>query len=238
MNSLPCRIWPVKMFHLLVFCIPVLFFGCGTDRLPVEKFQDTLKAAPSYSVILNDMKEEGNFFREYFHQYRIVQEDSAWTSRWYEVPEEYYRRNEPFLGMVIAGRKGTEPVTTPMPPGYMYVGDNRYGRWRTGSAGNDFWEFNRGGNALFRELELDLHLPVSRSSYSSFIQSKSKKIPFFGEKKEYGTSGVLTQKTRPNFFQRRMAVEAAKKASFSQKVSERVGRTRTNVRGRSGSGGK
>lgn len=213
------------------------FYGCGSDELPINAIQKELKNVPHYSVILDDMKEEGNFFKEYLHQYKIVQPDLSWKKAWVEVPEEYYRNTSSLLGMALFGKKEDEIIDTACPPAYQYVGDTRYGNWRPDSAGNMFWAFNR-GTPLFDELDIDLHLPVYKKSYSAYKKSKSKKIPFFGLSNQYGTNGSFTKKMKPDFFARRSAKQSIKKSSFASKVSNRIGRTKTNFRGRSGSRGK
>ncbi len=56
------------------------------------------------------------------------------------MPKKVYRRYEPYLGMVILSKgENGEVADSQFPPGYQYVGNERYGRWRTGSSGGSFW---------------------------------------------------------------------------------------------------
>jgi len=226
-----------KFFYIIFTFYVLSFYGCGSDELPIKEIQNELKNVPHYSVILNDMKEEGNFFKEYLHQYRVVQPNLSWNKEWVEVPEKYYQSTASLLGMALIGKNGNELLTTPFPPSFQYVGDERYGSWQSDNAGSMLWAFNR-GTPLFGELDIDLHPPIYKKDYSAYTHSKSQKIPFFGLNKQYGTSGSFTKKMNPDFFSRYVARQNIKTASFASKFSERIGRTKTSFRGRSGSGGK
>ena len=226
-----------RHIQVLTIVLLMLLAGCSPDPTPLGDIEDALKNARSYSVILEDMKEEGNFFKDYYHKYRIVQDDKINTTDWLKVPEDVYRANEALLGMTIAGKKDGEELPAAAPPGYQYVGDSRYGRWQTDSSGRTFWAF-AGGMALGRMLDSGRYPPIYRSDYDAYRSYSSRKTPYFGRGNEYGTFGTVTQKSRPDFYARRMAREAQKKSSFLKKVSERTGRTKTNFRGRSGGTGK
>ncbi|MGE0084313.1 MAG: hypothetical protein AB7S75_07810 [Desulfococcaceae bacterium] len=212
------------------------FWSCGSDELPLKKIEKSLANVPEYSIILEDMKEEGNFFKEYSHQYQLVQPDSVTDKGWFEVPENFYRANENFLGMAIAGRKEGELIEAAAPAIYPYVGDSRYGHWQSGTQG-DIWRFYP-AFPLFIPLGIDRHPPVYRTDFNAYRNSVSGKIPYYGSENQYGTNGAFTKKSKPAFFARRMARESLKKTSFSEKVSSRVGRSKTSFRGRSGSSGK
>jgi len=223
-----------KFFYLILTAFMFSFYGCGNDALPTKSIQKELQNVPHYSVILNDMKEEGNFFKEYLHQYKVVQPNLSWKKPWVEVPEKYYQSTAGLLGMALLAKNGNEIIDTAFPPAYQYVGNTRYGSWRPDRTGNMLWIFSRG-----TPLSNDIHLPIIyKKDYSAYTQSKAKKIPFFGLNKQYGSSGSFTKKMKPDFFARQKARQSIQKASFASKVSSRIGRTKTNFRGRSGSGGK
>lgn len=209
------------------------FYGCGGGDLPVERIKKALKDSPTYSIILENMKEEGNFFKDYYHKYEIVQEGKTQTTDWLEVPEKYYRTNEPFLGMTLVSKKDGKLSSDAAPPGYRYVGDSRYGHWRTDRSGNSFWEFY-GKYAMFSSLLGGFNRPIYRNDYNMYQQYRSRGMPYYGRHNEYGTNGSITKKMKPNFYSRRMA----KNASFKDRVTKRTGRTRTGYRGRSGRVGK
>ncbi len=238
---------PVNLSHMyhgrkrLFFAAAVLwtafsFWGCGKDEIPLREIERSLANVPEYSIVLEDMKEEGNFFKEFSHQYRLVQPDKVVDKGWFTVPENFYRANENFLGMVIAGRKEGELIEAAAPAIYPYVGDSRYGHWQSDTRG-DIWRFYP-TFPLFIPLGIDRHPPVYRTDFNAYRNSVSGKIPYYGSENQYGTDGTFTKKSKPDFFARRMAKERIRKTSFSEKVSSRVGRTKTSFRGRSGSSGK
>ncbi len=219
---------------LLVVAAAWLASGCGSDEIPLAELRRQLADQETYSIILENMKEEGNFIKDYYHQYQIATPEKTWATGWKEVPKEFYQRNATLLGMVLAGKTDGEPLDAAAPPGYQYVGDPRYGRWRSGPGG-EYWQFSRGA-PLFDELEIDLDFPhIYRHDYRKYRSHRSKGLPYFGSKGQFGTQGSYTKKAKPNFFQRKMA---AKRTSFADKVNRSIGRTRSGFRGRSGGRGK
>jgi len=220
----------------VVFALTGLW-GCGPGQPPLDEIRQRLADKSTYSVVLENMKQEGTFFKEHYHQYQIATPDKTWATGWLEVPKEFYQRYAMYLGMTVAGMKDGEPLMAAAPPGYQYVGDPRYGRWRSGPGG-EYWAFNR-NTPLFDELEIDIDFPhIYRGDYRKYRSSHSKGVPYFGSKGQFGTQGSYTKKAKPNFFQRQQAKANIKSASFSEKVSKSIGRTRTGYRGRSGGRGK
>lgn len=215
----------------------IVFFSCSSNELPIEKIKKALKDSPSYSIILDDMKEDGNFFKNYYHKYRVVQEDDAYTVDWLEVPADYYKTNESFLGMSLAGKKDGEQQNSVSPPGYRYVGDSRYGHWRNDSHGGSFWEFY-GKYAFFSSLIGGWYRPIYRNDYNSYSRYRRNNKIYYGRNNEFGTNGSIAKKNKPNFYARRMNQKNFSKASFKDKVSQRIGRSRTGFRGRAGGFGK
>ena len=229
----------------------ILLAGCGSKpRPPLEAINAYLKDVPSYSVILDDMREEGNFSKKYFHRYKVLLEDPETkgkpagnmkdpTTDWMEVPKEWYQQNLPYLGMVIFSKKDGKIDQSVVPPGYQYVGDPRYGSWATDSRGNSFWAFY-GQYALLSSLLGGR--PIYRDDYREYNDYRSRGQTYYGPARggtrQYGTGGSVTRQQKPDFFSRRMKQEQVRKSSFGQKVNNRIGRTRTSVRGRSGGVGK
>jgi hypothetical protein len=231
-------------FTYILLCLfaafALLITGCGGKKdgdLPINKIKKAVTDVPTYSIILEDMKEDGNFFKTYYHKYRVVQETEGWTTDWLEVPENYYNTNENFLGMSLAARKEGKDNSTVSPPGYNYVGDDRYGKWGTDHRGNSFWEWY-GKYALFSSMFGGWYRPVYMNDYNTYSRYRSQNRPFYGRNKEFGSSGSIAKKTKPNFYSRHMSKQRSRSSSFSSKVSKRVGRTKTGFRSRSGGFGK
>ena len=92
-------------FFLCIFfsVIILLFQGCGVGQNPIEKIQRELQSEKEYTIILNDMREEGNFFPSYYHQYRIDIGYQKIQRTFIEVGESIYKKNESYLGMALSG---------------------------------------------------------------------------------------------------------------------------------------
>ena len=133
--------WPVVAFATLWIA------GCGT-RDPVQEMQKSLANAPEYMILLEDMREDGSFFTNYYHRYTVVQGERRGTTEWIEVSEEVYRKYAAFLGMALVAKSDEGVNNTPHPPGYHYVGNPNYGHW---GGGGSFWVFY-GQYALMRDL--------------------------------------------------------------------------------------
>ena len=67
----------------------------------LQTIQQMLAGSKEYSVILEDMKVEGNFMDEYFHKYKLIvvqkiagKEDDEFketTTDWYQVSQQQYQ---------------------------------------------------------------------------------------------------------------------------------------------------
>jgi hypothetical protein len=79
---------------------------------------------------------------------------------------------------------------------------------------------------------------IYRNHYNTYGTYRSQNRPYYGPNKQYGTNGSFTKRKKPNFYSRRKSSDMVKKASFSQRVNKRIGRTRTSARGRGGRAGK
>lgn len=218
--------------------IVFLINGCGCDgELPIEKIKRDLKSETDYQIVLDDMMEEGNFVKQYYHKYKVVKGENSHTTDWLQVPKSFYQKNSNYLGMAIVSKKDGKEIATAAPPGYQYVGDSRYGQWRTDHRGSSFWEFY-GKYALFSTLLGTFNRPIYRNDYNDYQRYRDRRQPYYGNNNRYGTDGSYTQKSKPNFFERRKARERMKTSSFNDKVSRRIGRSRTGYRSRSGGFGK
>lgn len=214
----------------------LLLWGCGGTRDPVVEMQRTLAAAPEYMILLEDMREEGTIFTNYFHKYKVVQGNRERVTDWIEVEEGVFRRYESFLGMALAAKSDKGVNNTPHPAGYHYVGNERYGRWAQRD-GRSFWEFY-GQYALMRDMfgYRGGTMMVYRNDWNTYRTYREQRRPYFGQNREWGTQGSVTQKQKPSVFARRKAAMANKNRSFAQKVQSRTGRSRSSFGSRSRGG--
>lgn len=229
------------IFHLRIFIAALLILfltGCGgTKENPLDPLVKSLASIPTFSIILEDMNQEGVFSKQYFHKYRVVQEKNSYLTNWLEVPESIFKKDEKLLGMALISKKEGEIEKDPAPPGYAYVGDEKYGRWRNDSSGGTFWEFY-GKYAFFSSLFGGWYRPIYNHDFDGYKRNKRNKSVYFGSKGQYGSSGSVARKQKPNFFAKKMSGKASSKSSFGSKVKSRVGRTKTSFRSRAGGVGK
>ncbi|SLM30834.1 conserved hypothetical protein [Desulfamplus magnetovallimortis] len=234
----------LEYFLTVVIIFSVLLFmsflnGCGSnagsDHLADIKSQ--LVNEKTYSIVLEDMKEEGTFSKNFFHKYLVVLPETSWKTEWMPVAEEYFNTCKPLMGMTLLTRKDGEFDPVAAPPGYAFVGDPEYGRWREGSDGASFWEFY-GKYAFFSNLFGGWYHPIYKIDFDGYHKYKKAKKIYFGNKSQYGSSGKIVKQTKPGFYQSRMASVTAKKSSFTDKVNSKIGRTKTSMRSRSGGKGK
>ena len=223
-------------------------FSCQSGT-PVSKLQEQLEPYPEYSIILEDMKEEGNFFTDYYHRYKLVYGETVEGSDsltyrdeltdWYRVNKKEYQDSYNYLGMSLVSKTRDAGINnTPAPPGYQYVGNEKYGRWCTDSQGNSFWEFY-GKFAFFSYLFGGLSRPVYANDFDDYRRYRGNRQPYFGRNKQFGTQGSYTKQTKKSFFERTKAREAARRSRFSDKFSKRFQRSKSSsMRRRSGGFGK
>jgi len=227
----------MRTFHLLTlaFTLSILslaFSGCGGFGSPVEKLQKELAGEKEYAVILNDMREEGNFVSSYYHQYRVEKGETKDIRPFVEVSETYYKKNEPYLGMALAAKTPTgEVTTTPFPNGYQYVGNPQYGQWRQKDSGGSMWEFY-GKYMLMSQVMNWAGFGLSRNHYNNYSSYRTGGRPYFGANNQYGTNGSVTKKQKPNFYARKAALKSRAQSRFRNKINQRMGRSKNSFRSR------
>jgi hypothetical protein len=209
--------------------LPMLFiFGCGESfqKNPVDDMIKEMTSVPVFSIILYDMEERGTFFKDYFHQYRIIRtekgEPKEEITPWIEVKEDFFNQNLNNMGMEIAAKsEDGEIVKNAAPPGYSsYVGNSNYGHW-VDRGGTSFWEFY--GQYAFLSTMFNLAtFPVRRSFYSDYRGDYYGRRPYYGPisggRPTFGTNSTYTNTVRPNSTWRR----SASPNSFKDRVRNSV----------------
>ncbi len=221
----------------VLICVVAVLPSCGARRSPIDQLSAKLKNIPEYSIILEDMDMRGSVFKQYYHKYNVTIKDDIQHTGFVRVSEPYYKKNENYLGMALLSKTADGYIKTPSPPGYQYVGDEKYGEWKQDSSGNSFWSFY--GKYMFMSHMFGMvSRPVYRSDYGSYTNYRKSNRPYYGSNNQYGTNGTATKQTHKNFYQRKMAKQRMAKQSFGQKVKSRVGRSQSPFRSRGGGFGK
>ncbi|ACF13650.1 hypothetical protein Ctha_1186 [Chloroherpeton thalassium ATCC 35110] len=237
-------------FLLVVVGAAISMSGCGSST-PLDRLKSELNQYPEYTIVLQDMKQDGAIFPKYFHNYKLIYAEpdaqnadslvylSSQTG-WQEVPEDFYKENQNYLGMTLASKTRDGKVSEDkFPPGYQYIGNPQYGQWRQNSDGTSFWEFY-GKYAMMRDAFGLIGSLISRNDYDDYRSYRRSSQPFFGSPRQYGTFGSKTQQAAPSFFERKKAQQQEQRSSFLSKFKSRVSRgTQSTFRSRSsGSFGK
>lgn len=216
--------------------------GCSSPPDPLSNLERQFANYPEYSVLLEDADTSGTFFKTNHHRYKVItgQEDSATgemaystqVTDWYPVEKDLNAKLLPLLGMVVLSKTAEGVSRTPFPPGYQYVGNSRYGNWRTDSEGREYWDYHPRYSSVWLPL-----YPIYRTDWSGYRTARSSNRPYYGRTPTgsslYGRDGSVTKTTHRSFFERQQTRQAARKSGFAEKASRRVGRS-SSSRSRSG----
>lgn len=212
--------------------------GCGGDKFVKNPVDNIIKSIPSgriFSIVLHDMDVQGSFFKEFSHQYKIIEEVTEGKPEeritdWYKVEERVFERHVNDMGMEIASRgedgklqKGASPL------GYNnYIGNEKYGRWEN-RGGNSFWVFY-GQYAFMSSLFRTMMYPVQRSYYDDYRRysggGRSYYGPTSGGRPYYGTRSDYNSK-------RTNTAWNSNRSNFKQRVANRTSRSGSRYGGSS-----
>jgi len=238
------------MKKLIALAAILSLSACGGKKFvksPVDIMIRDMMDKEAFSIILYDMNVEGNFSKDYYHQYRVIvtKKDSSTDERiteWKEVSRDFFERNINNMGMELAAKSPDGKINkTPAPPGYSsYVGNSRYGHWNNRN-GNSFWAFY-GQYAFMSSMFNMMNTPVRRSYYNDYSRNYSGRKPYYGPssggRKMYGTGSTYTSRNRSNSSWSRNP----NARSFRQRVNNSVRRSSSRYsrssRSRSGGFGK
>ncbi len=226
----------MRSMRIVLLLLAVVVVGCSPPD-PLLRLQKGLDRYPEYAIILNDMRIDGNFSKDYYHQYKIVVGEKKSGSDDLEVSErildaervsqKHYARYQDKLGMVLVSKDQEGVDGVPQPAQYRYVGNNRYGEWRTNSNGTSFWAFY-GQYAMLSHIMGSGQRPIYRDEWNSYQGSRRRGQTYFGPNNDFGTRGSVTRTTNPGFFQRQQARQAASRNSFQSRVRSRASSSRSS----------
>lgn len=208
-------------FVLVLIGLIFMVFGmarCSSSdssykKNPVDKLVTELMDNYTFSVILSDMDmQTSGWDSDFMHKYKVVyQQDSSSTpekfeTEWEQVSKDYFKKHESDLGMELVSKGPDGKINRSVSPaGYgAYVGNSKYGEWKTNESGQSFWSFY--GKYMFMQSMFGMFWggPVYRSYYSDWRGNYYGSRPYYGPRgNSYGTNSRNMQKTRPDFYQRR-----------------------------------
>jgi hypothetical protein len=138
-----------------------------------------------------------------YHRYLQEQNGVIAETDWIPVSAEMYEDHYNDLGMALNskpyGKFADEVEDEAAPSGMSYVGNERYGRWHSGSGGS-FWEFY-GKYALFQTL-LGMNRPgYSRTEWDEYRSYRDRNEAYYGgtnNAPRYGSASSTVQ-TNPRY---------------------------------------
>lgn len=215
-----------------ILLLAIVLSSCGGNEYIKPPLDTIIRDIPTgrvFSIMLYDMDVQGTFARDYYHQYKIIEETSPGkpeerTTEWFKVDKNYFNQHVDNMGMTIASKgEDGKLVKSVAPPGYNnYVGNPKYGSWQ-GSGTNSFWQFY--GQYAFMSTMFNLATyPVRRSYYNDYRggyygTGRSYYGPTTGGRSYYGTNSQYTQSTRSN------STWSSNTSTFKQRVSGRTSRS-------------
>lgn len=226
------------MKKAIIILLPIfLLSSCGGGefkKTPVDELILKMDQDKNFTIILYDMNVEGTFSKDYFHKYKVIREKEDGSPYeevydWMEVSEDFFTYHSNDLGMEVASKKDGVVSKQVSPPGYNnYVGNTRYGTWRTDSSGNSFWEFY--GKYAFMSSMIGLVAgPVYRSSYYDYYNNYRGVRPYYGSMTtsgsyRYGTFSQASRTQNPSFHQRAQTSSVLKN-TVNNKIERSSSRT-------------
>jgi len=234
---------------LTLIAVTTLLISCGGKKFqknPLDLIVRDLPSDKPFTAILYDMDAQGNFVETFYHQYKIIQDDGNgnlddFTTGMLEVSKETFNRHINDMGMEIMARDSTGALSKgAAPPGYNnYVGNEKYGQWKTDNSGNSFWAFY-GRYALMSSMFNMMAYPARRSYYNNWRggyagTGRGYYGPRSGGRSYYGTNSAHGRSTNPS------SRWSKSTSSFKRNVTSRTSKSSTSssgYRSRSGSFGK
>jgi len=257
-------IFSFSAFLFLALALSMSSCGSSADEkympFPADKIAQSMDSVKNFSVILYDMDVKD---KKYYHKYKVIQQTAeipAATSLdstaladsttspadlgivekitdWKEVSPSDFDYHSSNMGMEIMSKKEGDLTKVAAPPGYsQYVGNSRYGQWKTNpSTGDSFWAFY--GRYMFLNTMFNLMSPVRYGGYSSYYGGYYGRRPYYGSvnssgKYRYGTGSAHAAKSNPSFAQRMKSNSALKSRvnnSISRSSARATGGKRSSV---------
>lgn len=188
----------------LYFLLILVYLGLSKSFAPSEQatsyianehaLQHSFSGSP-ISVILTDSFKTGFIIHTYFQRYKIVHVFKPAEEIYVRTSEKFWTEHLDYMGMSILrrGEKTSDPTTTPLPPGFLFIGDPAYGSWEYHDSGQKVWQFHNAYKGFPELLGWGDFLATEDFYQSGLLYLKNDR-PYFGPNDEFGTHGKITQK--------------------------------------------
>ena len=184
-----------------------------------EALAEIINGAP-VSVILTDIHSTGFLIKTFYHKYKIIYGFQAYDEIIIRTSRSYTEKKKPFLGMSIFRRykEDSRESFTPLPPGSVFIGNRSFGSWVTQNS-QKVWRFFRVYRQIPKYLEWNDFVP-NIQIYNEIIANQEKNIPYYGENKEFGIKGSITQAAFPKYFERQKPEKVDLKSFLQTYIKE------------------
>lgn len=171
----------------------------GIHYLQNEKGFSKLITTPETSVILVDTHATGFLIKTYYQKYRVISGHDTVEELIVRTSKEFARKNLPNIGLSLYRRMIENEEFLPLPPGSIFIGDHKYGSWKTNKKGVTYWSFNKAYKNFPRYLGWGSFRPTEEF-YRALRSKISLNEPFYGLEGEFGLNGRVTRENFPQFF--------------------------------------
>ena len=249
----------------LLILISAIIYGCSSDKFKKSKLDVLAKEMDNlenFTIILYDMDVEGSFSEEYKHQYKIIYNEASENDSievvpketitdWYIVSKREFDSHINDMGMEVLSKTDNVLNKHTSPPGYSnYVGNAKYGEWKSNNSGNSFWHFY--GQYAFISSMMGLASgPIYRNNYANYNNYRASGRSYYGNTingaPEYGTNSRTVQNKNSTFYKKYNGNSSFKESinnrvqrsnSKNSRVSRSSSRTGNQIRSRSYRSGK
>jgi len=152
-----------------------------------DMFQVFVKNAP-VSLILKESFERGTFIKSYYQKYQIIHgfKPNDQKTVTFRTTKSFWEKNKKYIGMSLyrAEKSDSPGDTTPMPPGFLFIGDSAYGSWEKNKNGEKVWIFQR-SYAHFPKLFEWKNFKITKKLFIKVQKHKKKGTVFYGDKNQF-----------------------------------------------------
>jgi hypothetical protein len=187
----------------------------GINYVLNEKSLAQLIKGKPVTVVLADMHSTGFIIKTYYHKYKVIYGFQSIEEIIVRTSRGFSQKHQAHIGLSIFRRQeNADEDFTPLPPGILFVGDKRFGRWKLSDSGDKTWHFYR----VYRNLPSYLGWGDFRPTQDFLKKAQyhiTQKKPYFGLNQEFGTGGSLTRESFSQYFKRETPQKINLKDFFS-----------------------
>lgn len=249
------------MKYILAAVSVIVMVACGGSekksyqKSAIDKMIVEYMNHSNYSILLADMDYDESA-DTYKHKYKVLIEKPHTSTDttvqatdievidkpWQNVSDETFNKYKDDLGMTIVSKKNGVLDKVSSPAGYdNYVGNPRYGTWRTNSSGGSFWVFY-GQYRFLSDILMGPRYYYPYSSWNTYHRDYRGRRAYYGTNNSYGTKSTSSAKkttwgSRSTSFKERVNSKVTKSASRSSSRRSRSSSRYSSSSSRSRSGG-